>query len=74
MDGMYTEKDIADRFFVMKPCVNCQKYNKQDTREKDHVCIYCKTGLLSKNGRYWYSLRTFPGDKKFTAAQRKTLG
>lgn len=73
MMGIFTERDKADRFFVMKPCIDCQRYCKQDTREKDKPCIYCK-GYLSKNGRYWFSLRTFPGERRFTAAQRRTLG
>lgn len=73
MDGLFTEEDINNRFFVMKPCVECTKYSKQDIREPDKRCVYCE-GRLSPNGRYWYSLRTFPGDKKLTAADKKKLG
>lgn len=73
MDGLYTDRDIEDRFFVMKPCVDCLKYTKQDVRVSDKVCSYCG-GNLTKNGRYWYSLRTFTGEKKFTQTQIKTMG
>lgn len=73
MDGLYTEKDIADRFFVMKPCINCGKYNKQDLRVGDKPCVYCG-GKMGVASTYWSSLRTFKEGRKLTAADRKKMG
>lgn len=72
MDGLFTEKDIADRHFVMKPCTECAKYSKHKIGEND-PCPYCN-GKIGVNGRYWFSLRTWKGDKKLTAADKRKLG
>lgn len=73
MDGIYTERDKADRFFIMKPCLVCSKYNKQDMRVGDKPCVFCG-GVMGKASNYWYSLRTFKEDRKLTAADRKKMG
>lgn len=73
MDGLFTEEDIKNRFFVMKPCSVCLKFSKQDTRERDKPCSYCG-GALGINGRYWASIRTWRGDKKLTLADQKKIG
>jgi len=72
MDGLLTEQDIADRFFVMKPCSECLKYSKHDLREETKDCPYCH-GKISINGRYWYSIRTWNPSKKITPAEQKKL-
>ena len=71
MDRIYTEEDIANRHFVMKPCVDCSKFTKQDLRTEDKLCV-CG-GRLSRNGRYWSSVRTWKPSKKLSAADQKKL-
>ena len=73
MDGLYTEEDIKNRHFVMKPCVGCKKYNKQDIRLKDRPCVFCG-GEMGKPSQYWYSLRTFNSNKRLSAADMKKMG
>lgn len=73
MDKIYTEDDIKNRFYVMKPCSSCAKYSKHDTRVRDEACPYCR-GKISPNGRFWYSIRTWTGDRKLTVADKKKLG
>lgn len=72
MDGLFTEEDIKDRFFVMKPCIDCGKFTKQDTRKPDERCA-CG-GEMTKNSTYYASLRTYRPDRKITAADRKKMG
>lgn len=72
MDGILTEKDAEDRFFVMKPCTGCFKYSKHDTRKEVGDCSYCHS-RLSVNGRHWYSLRTYNSSKRFSAVEKKKL-
>lgn len=73
MDGIYTEDDVANHFFVMKPCVDCGKYTKQDTRNNDKPCMYCG-GAMGIASNYWASLRTYRPNRKITAADRKKMG
>lgn len=73
MDGLYTDEDIANRHFVMKPCVSCGKYTKQDVRVANVPCQYCG-GAMAIASNYWMSIRTFNPSKKFTAADRKKMG
>lgn len=73
MDKLFTETDINNRFFVMKPCVSCYKYSKHDIREETKTCPYCGK-MITKNGRYWYSIRTWDNSKKISAADQKKLG
>lgn len=72
MDGLFTQEDINNRFFVMKPCIVCLKYSKHDIREKTKDCPYCH-GEMGINGRYWYSIRTWNIGKRLTAADQKKL-
>lgn len=72
MDGIYTEVDAADRFFIMKPCVGCGKYTKQDRRIDDTPCQYCG-GLMGISSTHWSSLRTFRSDRKIPAADRRKM-
>lgn len=73
MDGLLTEEDARDRHFVMKPCISCGKYTKQDMRTDNVPCQYCGGGM-GKNGSQWYSIRTFNPSKKLSAADRKKMG
>lgn len=73
MDGLYTEEDIANRFFVMKPCIECGKYTKQDVRVDNVPCQYCG-GDMAIASNYCMSIRTFNPSKKLTAADRKKMG
>lgn len=73
MDGMFTVQEMQDRFFVMKPCMNCGKFTKQDVRINDKPCQYCK-GAMGKTSNLWASLRTFKGDRKLSASERKKMG
>lgn len=73
MDGIYTKVDAANRFFVMKPCIDCGKFTKQDTRVDDKPCENCG-GPMGISSTYWASLRTFRPGRKITAADRKKMG
>lgn len=73
IDGLYTEEDIANRHFVMKPCIDCGKYTKQDMRTDNVPCQYCG-GPMGNNSSYWASLRTWRSDRKISAADRKKMG
>ena len=73
MDGLYTEEDINNRHFVMKPCIVCGKYTKQDVRKENVPCQFCG-GDMAISSSYWMSIRTFNPKKKFTAAERKKMG
>lgn len=72
MDGLFTQEDIDNRFYVMKPCTECLKYSQHDIREKTKDCPYCH-GMMGINGRYWYSLRTYNMNKRLTATDQKKL-
>lgn len=73
MDGLYTTRDLQDRFYVMKPCLVCGKYTKQDMRKEDKPCIYCGGGMGIAS-TYWSSLRTFREGRRLTAADKKKMG
>lgn len=73
MDGLFTEEDIKNRFFVMKPCIDCGQYSKQDSREDNKKCPFCQ-GELGKVSSYWSSLRTYRPGRKITATDRKKMG
>lgn len=73
MDSLYTEEDIANRFFVMKPCIECGKFTQQDVRHKDDPCQYCE-GKMGISSSYWMSLRTWRPDRKISAIDRKKMG
>lgn len=72
MDGLFTEEDIKNRFFVMKPCTVCLRYSKHDIRRPLQNCPYCNN-KMGINGRYWYSIRTYNIHKKLTASDQKKL-
>jgi len=73
MDGLFTEKDIKNRFFVMMPCIDCGKYTKQ-TKDKDiKPCQYCK-GSMGVASQYRYSIRTWNTTKIISPADRKKMG
>lgn len=74
MDKIFTEKDTADRFFIMKPCVDCGLYTKQDTRaENNKPCSYCG-GKMGLSSTYWCSIRTWVTNRRLTPADRKKMG
>lgn len=73
MDGIITERDIENRFFVMKPCKECFKYSRQDIRAATEQCTYCK-GELGQHSSLWYSIRTFDTSKKLSATDKKKMG
>lgn len=71
MDGLITEEDVNNRFFLMKPCQKCLKFSRHDRREVDRPCPFCG-GQISRNGSYWYSIRTF-NNRKITPVDAKKL-
>ena len=73
MDGLFTQRDLHDRFYIMKPCLECAKYTKQDLRMADKPCVFCG-GEMGKSSTYWNSLRTFKEGRKLSAADRKKMG
>lgn len=73
MDGLRTTQDLQDRFYLMKPCIECLKYTRQDMRKPDKPCIFCG-GKMGNSSTYWNSLRTHRGDRRLTAADRKKMG
>jgi hypothetical protein len=72
MDGIFTDEDAANRYFVMKPCVECGLYTKQDVRTDNKPCIYCG-GAMGVMSNHWYSIRTFNTAKKISASDRKKM-
>ena len=73
MDGLFTEKDIKDRFTVMKPCIECGKYTAQNIALDNKPCQYCK-GDMAISSTHWYSVRTWSISKRLSPADRKKLG
>ena len=73
MDSIYTRQDMLDRFFIMKPCVDCGKFTKQDRRKENKPCQYCK-GDMGVASQYHYSIRTWNTSKVITPADRKKMG
>lgn len=73
VDRIFTQIDMLDRFYVMKPCIDCGKYTEQDTRKEDKPCQYCG-GSMGIASTYWASLRTYKEGRKLTAADRKKMG
>lgn len=73
MDKLFAQEDIDNRHFVMKPCTKCYEYSKQDLEVGDTPCPYCG-GKISMICNYWYSLRTYKKDKKFSTKDKNKLG
>lgn len=41
MDGLLTEKDIAERHLCFKQCRGCSKWTLMDTTKEDIPCQWC---------------------------------
>ena len=75
MDKLLTQEDIDNRFFVMKPCIPCGKYTKQDVRVREtKPCAYCYENKFSIASNQWASLRSWNPTKRLSAAERKKMG
>lgn len=57
MDGLFTEEDIANRFFVIRQCDDCNKFSKWDIRSpKNYTCAHC--GSAKYDVKTQHSIRT----------------
>lgn len=74
MDKLILQEDIDNRFFVMKPCLKCGKYTKQDIREENKPCSYCYENHFSIASNQWASIRSWNPTRKLSAADRKKMG
>lgn len=65
MDGLFTEEDIANRFYFMAACIDCTKWTKQDIRNKRRTpCTNCGSERIDNQSNHWYSIRTWSASKK----------
>lgn len=73
MDKLIKDEDVENRHFIMKPCIECGQYTKQDIRIPNKACVYCG-GEMGKASTHWASIRTFNPLKKISLADRKKMG
>lgn len=57
MDGLFTEKDIAQKYLVYLQCRKCTKWTSMDYREPHKRCMEC--GADEYDSTSMISARTF---------------
>jgi len=74
MDGLFTQEDIDNRFYVMRNCLNCKTWYQADSRVKERSeCPNCGNGSYDMKSQC--SLRTFnPKAKKIKKWDEKRAG
>lgn len=74
MDGLFTQEDIDNCFYVMRNCLRCNTWYQGDRRIKEHVpCPSCGSGTYDMKSQC--SLRTFnPKAKKIKKWDEKRAG
>ncbi len=60
MDGLFTQEDIDNRYFLMCQCLACNEWVKVDTRTEEFAC---KCGGNKYNQRESRSIRTWKTTK-----------
>lgn len=72
MDGLFTQDDIDNRFYVMGQCLNCDQWNRFDNRDYKYKCSNCSSEKWnlreSRSIRTW--LTTKDTKTKRTRAKR----
>lgn len=67
MDGLFTQEDIDNRFFIMALCMVCRVWTKFDTRTKNFVCV-CGSDKYdtreSRSIRSWVATKDMKKEKK----------
>jgi predicted ATP-dependent serine protease len=67
MDGLLTQEDIDNRFYVMGQCLACGEWNRLDTRDYKYKC---KCGGDQYNLRESRSIRTWLTTKDMKKVRR----
>lgn len=66
LDGLITDEDIANRFYIIRQCNDCDAFTKWDTRNPNrYACATC--GSTRYDMKTQHSIRThhnFVGKKK----------
>lgn len=74
MDGLITEEDIANRFYVVRKCLDCGKHTKVDYRadeKRSYKCATCSSPRYNRNKQH--SVRSYLA-MKARGAEDKTGG
>lgn len=70
MDGLFTQEDIDNRFYVMGLCSTkkCGQWEKVDLRDHKFVCSECGgmkyDGREARSIRSWNATKNQPKEKK----------
>lgn len=59
MDGLLTQEDMRNRFYVMLQCTGCSKWTKQDQRKPQKPCSNPDCGKQAFDSTSLKSLRTY---------------
>lgn len=74
MDGLLTQQDMRDRFFVMLQCTACLKWTKQDQRQKTKPCSNPECGRMAFDSTSIKSLRTYDPERDNKRKIKATKG
>lgn len=61
MDGLFTQEDIDNRYYVMAQCSECPTWTKTDTRDYKFKCTNC--GSDKYNMKETRSIRSWAATK-----------
>ena len=57
MDGLFSDEDIENRYYVIRQCIDCMAFTKWDIRNKNtYACATCGSGKFDSNRQH--SIRT----------------